>query len=443
MELYEECDDMEPEVPLLREMSYEEVPLDSIVIEANRIRIELGDIDGLAASISLHGLLHPIVIDRQNTLIAGFRRYLAHQKLGAPTIRVTRFGDLDETTRKRIELEENTRRLQLSWQEEILATKQIHELMQTIHGPSTQGQRTDLASTKPGWNLAQTAKLLGKSVGLTHADIQLASAVSVLPTLSGARNKAAAILAMRKIKEGALLKELATRGLQLQTKSLWTLIQGDACEELQRLTEPVDLILMDPPYGIDYGETRTNRDGISPGITYKDSFDSFITLMSRVSKEMFRLLKPGCFCFVFSDYENFIPLLNIMQMAGFDWRPRPLIWVKTVPTPGQVQGGGFMNRYELIGVFWKDVCRPLRLNANDVLEYPAPQQRIHSSEKPVDLLKYLIEISTEPGELVLDPMMGSGSTLVAATKGKRRSIGIEILDEAYGLAIARLEGGLL
>ncbi|MFN7131582.1 MAG: DNA methyltransferase, partial [Myxococcales bacterium] len=68
-----------------------------------------------------------------------------------------------------------------------------------------------------------------------------------------------------------------------------------------------------------------------------------------------------------------------------------------------------------------------------------PAQRIHTTEKPVDLLQYLVEKSTAPGDLVVDPFMGSGSLLEAALRTGRRAVGVELDEEYCEAAAERLE----
>ena len=92
------------------------IKIDDINV-GERVRADYGDISALATSIQRYGLLHPIVIDEKNNLIAGERRLKAHVKLGKKEIEVKRFSELSDIDKKEIELEENKQRKTLEWQE--------------------------------------------------------------------------------------------------------------------------------------------------------------------------------------------------------------------------------------------------------------------------------------------------------------------------------------
>ena len=87
--------------------------LDDIHI-GSRLRIEYGDLEGLAESIKKYGLIHPIVVDSNNNLVAGGRRYFAVVRLGESEIETRMIGDLSETELRMLELEENIRRKDLT-----------------------------------------------------------------------------------------------------------------------------------------------------------------------------------------------------------------------------------------------------------------------------------------------------------------------------------------
>jgi len=413
-----------------------EICVSDVKIRPAQIRRNAGDITELANSIKEIGQIHAIVLDDDNFIIAGYRRYLAHQKLGLMTIRFERFSGLDEITRKRIELEENTKRLNLSWQEEVSAKRELHLLMQEIHGAAVFGGKGG------GWGLVETAKMLGQSTAQTSIDLRLAEALEVAPQIANAPLKGAAISVLKKLKENAILRELAKRSVTTQNPEtrLWGLYHGDCLQvipEIPELTkECVDLVLCDPPYGINYSPMD--------GEGFHDGYYAASKLLEKLCPQISQLLVPGGHCYLFTSPELLPAASAFLQSAGLEVRPRPLVWVKRIPTPGSVGSGGFMNRYELIIHAWKDVPRPLTDVSTDVLEYSAPDvnSRLHPTEKPLDLLRRIIELSTEPGQLVFDPTCGSGSTLAAATLCGRRSIGIEESEVFYNAALGRLTGGI-
>jgi len=93
-----------------------QVPINRIKVK-RRVRKDAGDIDALAASMSEHGLLHPIVLGRRNELIAGGRRLAAAKKLGWQTINAVIVDIDDKADRLELELEENVQRAALSYME--------------------------------------------------------------------------------------------------------------------------------------------------------------------------------------------------------------------------------------------------------------------------------------------------------------------------------------
>jgi DNA modification methylase len=70
-----------------------------------------------------------------------------------------------------------------------------------------------------------------------------------------------------------------------------------------------------------------------------------------------------------------------------------------------------------------------------IWKYPCGRNKYHPTQKPLNLFKYLIETSTQPGDLVLDPCLGSGTTAIAAIQTKRNYIGIELFKDYYDVAI--------
>ena len=118
-----------------------------------------------------------------------------------------------------------------------------------------------------------------------------------------------------------------------------------------------------------------------------------------------------------------------------------LIWVKNNVTRGDLKGN-YGYRYEMV-LYAHKGRRYLNGRRDDnILHYNrVPTQAMrHPTEKPLQLLEYLISKSTAVGETVLDPFMGSGTTCLAAQRLGRNSIGIELERVWYELAASRLSG---
>lgn len=107
---------------------FRSVPVSSIVVLPERQRKEFGDLAGLAESIRQHGLLQPLTIlpdGERNILIAGERRFRAIQSLSWTEVPVNERADLSDADREVLELEENIRRLDLTWPERIAAISRL------------------------------------------------------------------------------------------------------------------------------------------------------------------------------------------------------------------------------------------------------------------------------------------------------------------------------
>ncbi len=188
----------------------------------------------------------------------------------------------------------------------------------------------------------------------------------------------------------------------------------------------VDLVLTDPPYGNRETYGRAKRAIL--GDEHPLVALSAIAACYRVLK-----LNRVCLCFINMRQLPFVEGF-IARYTNFKIRD-VVVWDKR----DMALGRGFRKRYELILVLEKG--RPTytsRSLANVLVSKRIPRPT-HPHEKPVDLLKTLIEHATTPGDLVLDPFMGSGSTGVAAWELGRRFIGIELDATYFDLARRRLQ----
>jgi site-specific DNA-methyltransferase (adenine-specific) len=210
----------------------------------------------------------------------------------------------------------------------------------------------------------------------------------------------------------------------------------DAVDWLNALpAASVDLVVTDPPY-----ESLEKHRAIGTTTRLKHSKSSsndwFTIFPNRRFPELFRavyrVLKRDSHFYLFVDQETMFIAKPIAEAAGFKfWKP--LVWEK------QKIGMGYhyRSRYELILFFEKGKRKLADLGVADVLSYPRIA-RGYPTEKPAALSEVLIRQSTEPGALVIDPFMGSGSVGVAALKLGRRFHGTDISPVARELTRERL-----
>src|SRR5260370_5313324 len=172
------------------------------IVDAERIRADLGDIDSLATSIKRFGLIQPIVLGHlgdEITLIAGGRRLAALRRLygNSALIHGSHFVWKDEVSEnedkklrfKSMEIEENVKRKDLSWQEQVEGKRQLLQIMQAIHGVAKPG--TSFKDDK-GFGTNRLAAMLGEAQSNTSRDLQLAEAMAQIPSLKNAETKSQA-----------------------------------------------------------------------------------------------------------------------------------------------------------------------------------------------------------------------------------------------------------
>jgi len=145
--------------------------------------------------------------------------------------------------------------------------------------------------------------------------------------------------------------------------------------------------------------------------------------------------------FMFCDIDHFIWLREAAARQGWSPFRTPVVWDKQQQGIGPWQNNGFQRRYELI-LFATKGQAGLRAPMPDILSHRRvdPKYRVHGAQKPTSLLESLIDATTIPGDLVLDPFAGSGSTLVAARSRSRRAIGIELDEQSYNLGLSNVFG---
>lgn len=420
--------------------------------EASLDKTEIGR---LADSIHQKGLLHAVVVYRETPegawcLLAGHRRTLAitllhtegrsfffnGEAVEAGTIPAVEVTSLSPADLAEAEFEENELRSALSWQDRARALSKIHELR---------------VASNPTQTFSETgAELASKSAGTLKPDtlrkkVQESIVISQhlhKPSIAKARNAEEAYALIMRDEGAKLERELIARRLKAAPTTPDILVRhGDALKILPQMDEGlVDLILVDPPYGIS-ANTGGFRDRTVHHHNYEDTPEVARELLLAILSEGFRLTKPKANLFCFGDIDLF-PLFK-ERAAAMGWTPfrTPITWQKS-ESEGLAPWGrqGFRRTCEWIFYATKG-AKGLLESPVDILNIKRVNrsERVYGPQKPIELMELLIRCTTMPGDLILDPCCGSGASLAAARRLKRRAIGIELDDDAYSLSVIAAE----
>lgn len=228
----------------------------------------------------------------------------------------------------------------------------------------------------------------------------------------------------------------------MSERMVLTIRNDDARNVLkEQPSESVDAIVTDVPYRT---TQRGNADGM--GGFWKDNLTNKGKIFqineitpSEYLPDFYRVLKDGSHCYVMTNNLNLIEMLNEGVKAGFHF-VKSLIWDKGA----KICGTYYMGTYEYILLFRKGKDRPINdCSTPDILSVPMKKTKedgdnLHNTEKPVELMRILIENATDRGECVMDPFMGIGSTGVASILTGRDFIGCEIDKRYFDIAERRL-----
>lgn len=218
-----------------------------------------------------------------------------------------------------------------------------------------------------------------------------------------------------------------------------TLHLGDALDLMRRMpAECIDLIVTDPPYRTISGG-KNGAEGYGWRNSVLSENDGRIFAHNDITPdqylpECYRLLKPGTHLYLMSNTLNLRDMWNALEQHGFHVH-NLLRWDKNNKTA---------NRWYMKDCEWtlfaaKRPVKPINMQGScQGFTAKNPRNKRHKTEKPVELMEHYILNSSEQGNVVLDPFMGSGTTCVAAERTGRRWIGMESDPQHYYPAVGRV-----
>jgi 16S rRNA G966 N2-methylase RsmD len=430
---------------LFDEHLLEKIPIDSIII-TNRTRKDFGDIDSLAESISVVGLLQPMVINENNELIDGQRRIKACIQLGIKEIPYYRVS-LEQIILG--EFHANSNRKDFTSSERVAISNAVEEFF-SKHSKGAgrprnvqQSDKTIVKDSRLSTGLTNdesennvvklttfsgrikdnVSKYFGISRNTLKKEKEIVNAAEQNPELFG---EIVRKVDLRKISVDKAFHEIQKQNKKAQilasirstndnsSSTNGTLLHGDFRQLSKTIpNELIELIFTDPPYTTEYLPL------------YSD-----LAVMAR------NALKEGGSLVTYVGHYAIPKVIGIMENIGLTyWWPIAVIL-----------SGSFAKHYpKQVTIKWKPLLWFVKGDKlittdflSDLIKSDTPSKVLHEWEQSTAEAKHIISRLTMEGQTVFDPMMGSGTTGIAAIQNNRKFIGIEIDSDKFEIANARI-----
>jgi len=423
----------------------------------SRFRKDMGDIESLAKSIAEIGMLHPVVVSEDGTLIAGLRRLMAWRMLGRPDDKIPMtVVPLKEIAKG--EFAENTFRKDFS-PSEAWAVYQALKPIEEATAKERQGTRTDLqlganfAPSDTGKSRARAARYTGYShttlqrigeivqAAENHEEYRpLVEEMDRTGRVNGAYRKYLQLSQSQRWLEAENLQTrqqaLGNRLVRPSTRILYedadvTLINGD-CRRMEELDdETVDLVITDPPFNVgfsNYGGLVNDR--LKP--------EDYATWTREWVMDCLRVLKLGAQLYALMPIKAMPWWLSAIRDLWDEHRGHILTWCRTT---------GCLHRENTYIRAWEPVLWLTKGGVPNVLRRSyrfeddkdwfigpsaigevqgQPLRQGHPTPRPAWFIEYFLVRASEPGMVVLDPMVGSGTTAWVSKRLGRRCVGYDI-----------------
>lgn len=224
-----------------------------------------------------------------------------------------------------------------------------------------------------------------------------------------------------------------------------TLVLGDAKTLAERYMGMADLILSDPPYKLTSGGKP--KDGVPAfrgmsGIFSGDVYNNSGLLMDvptwgEIAGVIRTLASPNAEAYVMANDKNIFPAQTALAAQG--WKLHNLlVWDKEHPTPNR----WYMKHLEFVLYMWVGKARAINNKGSKqrmTAKREPGEDKIHETQKPLCLMTHYILNSTQPGDVVIDPYVGSGATIIAAAACGRRAIGFEVDPVRFEKAVLNMQ----
>jgi len=410
--------------------------LESQVAELADSMKELGQLQAISVRALNSSIPSPETV-KKYALNFGLMRIVAALRIGMTEIEAI-IEDMTPRQAKIRRCHENLKRMNLPWYEQAVQTEELHGLRQEEHGIAKTG-RPAKDKEKEGWGVRDTAEELGIALGTISEDLNLAQAVRVNPSLRSIQDRKTAI---KLIKQEVRREQSRVDADAPKTIDYDEVYLGDSTSILRNLPDcSVDAVITDPPW--------------------LNFFDASLTRDARtfpVFKEVFRVMKFHTLCYIVIGFEDLPHYAGMERMLedgktehvygeleriGFSVSKTPLIWRKINALSRRgVKSWEYDRDFEIIVVAAKGspvLTSQTRLSGVKEFKVVPSRSLIHPHEKPVELVKDILQDCSYEGNIILDPFAGSGVVGEACHEMKRKYILIERDKDRYDKIRQRLK----
>lgn len=427
------------------------IPTTSVIVASDRAREDMGDLDALELNMKESGLISPLAVkdnkDGTFLLLAGERRFTVLSRNRVPEISARIYDqDLSDLEMKIIEKSENFFRKEMEYWELDKLTLEIHKMQEQLHGTTAPGPG------QAGWSMSDTAEMIG---GVSKATVSLAvkraELREALPDVFEGCKTAADAMKMIKKMDEAVVKQVIAKQVETKNENTGSALAMlaksyiiESCfDGIKKIPAGVfHLVEIDPPYAIKLmdqkkseGESQYQREDYNEILAevYMDGDKTGQWKgMKFLFKECYRVMTDHSWLLCwFGQQPWFEPMFNAITDAGFESTRLCGIWVKS---SGQTKRPEMhlANSYETFFYAWKGRPALNKAGRSNVFSYSSilPQDKIHPTERPIELMKDLYDTFAFQGSRILIPFLGSGNGLLAADKIGMTAIGFE-LSKAY------------
>lgn len=467
-------------------------PRSIVVRRDSRQRQEnINDVEDLRSSIKAIGIINPIVVRRdgdETLLVAGERRLMASISLGLSAVPIRFFDDLSTEEAEIVELEENVKRKELSWRDQVRAVGRIHILYQSTH---------------KGWKIENTAEAISlhhshvrkilhvfdalDSQRLTRAE-SIEQAYNTLHRFSERKAESIVgdIIARGASAVGSVAQTIAHTAQSLATAATTVsdnfsvtasvALAGDQSNgsedtSLRPAPQPTveaspppatsvandpilclnfvewartyagpkfSLIHCDFPYGNYRGGDSTSLNSMETEEFYDNTESVYWTLFDALTENLDKLLSYSGHIMFWFNMNFYTETVARFRKTGLMVHDHPLIWHKTGGPGGQGVVPGTAVTYPRRMYDTALLCvrgnRPLAKPGMNSYSAPTVGNKIHPSQKPEPMLRFFLQMLVDETTTMLDPTCGSGAAIRAAEDlGAKSVLGLE-LDPNYAQA---------